>query len=317
MRGASKPGGAGAAWLLIGVLALSACGRQHGSANSGQATTTPATALNPPTGPAAPTATPAQREEAGLAPTQRGKVTQLNEDGSEMVEATTGDSGTHNPLLTAVASTMAASSSPAAAATTTAPTPWQDGVNYTRLVPAQPTDVPPGQIEVLEFFWYACPHCYAIDGQVEAWRKTKAAYISFSRVPVMWSEGHRSTARLFYTLKSLGKLDQLHAEVFKEIHVNNDPLIAPDPNDVAGAERVQAQFVAKFGISDSDFKKAYQSIGVETSLQRADELVQRYHIDAVPAVVIDGKYKADVRTAGSPERLLALIDDLTSLEHKH
>jgi thiol:disulfide interchange protein DsbA len=213
---------------------------------------------------------------------------------------------------------MAAGTSAASAATTTTPPPlWQEGVNYTRLVPAQPTSVPPGQVEVLEFFWYSCPHCYAIDPQVESWRKTKPAYITFSRVPVMWSEGHRSTARLYYTLESLGKLDQLHSEVFKEIHVNGNPLIASDPNDTAGAERVQEAFLKKSGISDDTFKKAYHSFAVETDLQRADQLGLRYRVDGVPTFVVNGKYVADVRSAGSPERLISLVDDLAAQEHKH
>lgn len=304
--------------LLVLALACGACGRQHGPNETSQSATTPATALTPPQSDAAPAATATQRQEAGLAPTQPGKIARLNEDGSETVEATNGDPGTHNVLLAAVASSMAAATSSASAATTTtAPPLWQEGVQYTRLVPAQPTSVPAGQVEVLEFFWYGCPHCYSIDPQVESWRKTKPAYISFARVPVMWSEGHRSTARLYYTLDTLGKLDQLHSEVFKEIHVNGDPLIASNPDDTAGAERIQSQFIRKFGVSDDAFSKAYHSFAVETALQRADELVQRYHIDAVPTFVINGKYVADVRTAGSPERLLALIGDLAALEHKH
>jgi thiol:disulfide interchange protein DsbA len=304
--------------LLVLALAFGACDRQHGSNETSQSATTPATALTPPESATAPTATATQRQEAGLAPTQPGKVARLNEDGSETVEATNGDPGTHNVLLAAVASSMAAATSTASAATTTtAPPLWQEGVQYTRLVPAQSTSVAAGQVEVLEFFWYGCPHCYAIDPLVESWRKTKPAYIGFSRVPVMWSEGHRSTARLYYTLENLGKLDRLHSEVFQEIHVNSDPLIASDPNDTAGAERIQTRFVRKFGVSDDAFSKAYHSFAVETALQRADELVQRYHIDAVPTFVINGKYVADVHTAGSPERLLALIDDLAALEHKH
>ena len=219
--------------------------------------------------------------------------------------------------MAAVASTVAAAAPAAAAANLTAPTLWQEGVNYTRLVPAQPTAVPAGQVEVLEFFWYACPHCYAIDPLVESWKKTKPAYISFSRVHVTWSEGHRSLARLYYTLESLGKLDQLHGEVFKEIHVNGNPLVASDSNDAAASERLQAAFVKKFGISEEEFKKAYHSFSVETALQRADQLVQRYRIDGVPTFVINGKYVADVRTAGTPERLISLVDDLAAQEHKH
>ena len=303
--------------LLCVTLALGACGKQQSASEQNQAATTPAAALTPPPVDAAPKATVSEQQAAGLVPTQQPKITRPNEDGSETVEETTGDSGTHNPLLAAVASTVAAASSTASAATTTAPTMWQEGTNYTRLVPAQPTSVPAGQVEVLEFFWYACPHCYAIDPLVESWRKTKPGFISFSRVPVMWSEGHRSTARLYYTLESLGKLEQLHGEVFKEIHVNGDPLIASDANDSAGAERIQAVFVKKFGISEDAFKNAYHSFAVETALQRADQLVQRYRIEGVPTFVVNGKYVADVRSAGSPERLLSLVDDLAAQEHKH
>jgi thiol:disulfide interchange protein DsbA len=304
--------------LFLGLaLALVACGKQQSANDQGSATTTPATALSPPATDTTPAATPSQRQEAGLAPSAPSKIKRPNEDGSETVEDTTGDSGTHNPLLAAVASTMAASTGAATAATTTGPTLWQEGVNYTRLVPAQPTNAAAGQVEVLEFFWYACPHCYAIDPLVESWKKTKPGFVSFSRVPVMWSEGHRSTARFYYTLESMGKLDQLHGEVFKEIHVNNNPLIATDPNDTAGAERLQTAFVKKFGISEDAFKKAYHSFAVETALQRADQLVLRYRVEGVPTFVVNGKFVADVRSAGTPERLLSLVDDLAAQEHKH
>ena len=287
---------------------LAACGRQQ-SAGMGSNSNSPAAAATSPA--------TAGTQKARASSAESSKITIANEDGSEKVEDTTGDTGAHNPLLAAVASTVAAATASAAAATTTGPTLWQEGVNYTRLVPAQPTAVAAGQVEVLEFFWYACPHCYAIDPLVESWKKTKPAYISFSRVHVMWSEGHRSLARLYYTLESLGKLDQLHGEVFKEIHVNGNPLVASDPNDVAQTERIQTAFVQKFGISADDFKKAYHSFSVETALQRADQLVQRYRIDGVPTFVINGKYIADVRSAGTPERLLALVSDLADQEHKH
>jgi thiol:disulfide interchange protein DsbA len=302
--------------LLVLAIALAACGQTPDAARP--ASTVPAAALTPPVkDEAPPTATAAQRQEAGLAPTQPSTVTRPNEDGSETVEETTGDSGTHNPILAAVASTMAAGSSTATAATAaTAPAIWQEGVNYSRLVPAQPTSVAPGQIEVLEFFWYGCPHCYALDPLLEAWRKVKPSYIAFSRVPVMWSESHRSTARLYYTLESLGKLDQLHGEVFREIHVNADPLIGSDPNDPAGAERVQAAFLRKFAITDDQFTKAEHSFAVETDLQRADQLGLRYRIESVPTFVINGKYETDVRAAGSPERLIAMISDIAAQEHK-
>jgi thiol:disulfide interchange protein DsbA len=245
------------------------------------------------------------------------QTSKLNKDGSETIEAAAGDSGVHNPLLAAVASTVAAATASASADALGGPTPWQEGVNYTRLVPAQPTDVHAGQVEVLEFFWYACPHCFALEPLVTTWRKSKPAYVTFVPVPVTWSEAHRSLARLFYTLDSLGKLDQLHDEIFKEIQVNGDPLVARDPGDAAETERMQTEFAVKAGIPESAFKTAYHSMGVDARVQRADELVQRYRIDGVPTFVVNGKYIADVRSAGTPERLMSLVGDLAAQEHKH
>lgn len=301
--------------LYLGLaLALTACGKQE-SAQERSPAGAPTRAAAP-TAAAPPHAATAADEEQKTAE-QVSKITRMNEDGSETVEDVTSDSSAHNPVLAAVASTVSASMSTASAAATSAPTLWQEGVNYTRLVPAQPTAAPAGQVEVLEFFWYACPHCYAIDPMVESWKKTMPAYISFSRVHVMWNEGHRSLARLYYTLESLGKLDQLHGEVFKEIHVKGNPLIAGDPNNTAESERIQTTFVKRFGISEDEFKKAYHSFAVDTALQRADQLVQRYRVDGVPTFVVNGKFVADVRSADGAERLLTLVGDLAAQEHKH
>jgi protein dithiol oxidoreductase (disulfide-forming) len=296
------------------ALALAACSK-HEAADPRSAPAAARTAAV--AGAKAPAHAPAsQQKTADQASDVPSKITRINEDGSETVEDVTGDSGAHNPLLAAVASTVAASTSTASAASVSNPTLWQDGVNYTRLVPAQPTAVPTGQVEVLEFFWYACPHCYAIDPLVAAWLKTKPSYVTFSRVHVEWNEGHRSLARLYYTLDSMGKLDQLHSEIFKEIHVNGNPLVAADPNNSAQSERIQTAFVVKFGVSEAEFAKTYHSMPVDLALQRADELVQRYRVDSVPRFVVNGKYLADVSTAGSPERLISLIGDLAAQEHK-
>jgi thiol:disulfide interchange protein DsbA len=292
--------------ILIAVLALGACGKhQAGSDRTG----TPATPQASRTARAA-LRTPAPSATQGMIQTSK-----LNRDGSETIEEAAGDSGAHNALLAAVASTVAAATPTASAEAASGP--WQDGVNYVRLVPGQPTDVPAGQIEVLEFFWYACPHCAALEPLVAAWKKSKPGYITFVPVPVTWSPGHRALARLFYTLESLGKLDQLHSEVFKEIQVSGDPLVAADPSDEAQTERLQMAFAKKEGISESAFAAAYHSMGVEARLQRADELVQRYRIDGVPTFVINGKYITDVHSAGGPDKLMSLVAYLAAQEHKH
>jgi thiol:disulfide interchange protein DsbA len=296
--------------LSVGLaLILAACGKQESADQRSPAAPSPAASQTH--------AADGPQKPAQQASDLPSKAARMNEDGSETVDSASGDNGSHNPILAAVASTVAGSISAASAATTTtAPTLWQEGVNYTRIVPAQPTSVAAGQVEVLEFFWYACPHCYSIDPLVEKWNKTKPAYVSFSRVHVMWSEGHRSLARLFYTLESMGKLDQMHGEIFKAIHVGGNPLVANDPNDTAETERIQALFVKKFGISEDDFRKAYHSFAVDTALQKADQLMERYRIDAVPTFVINGKFVADVHTADGPERLVSLVSDLATQEHK-
>jgi thiol:disulfide interchange protein DsbA len=302
--------------LLLGLgfaLALTACGKQEPSGLAPGKAPAPATA---------PTVQTTAAETPGKTAADAAKpmtMTRLNEDGSETVEETPGDTGAQNKLLAAVASTVAAATSTASAATPSG-TQWQEGTNYTRMVPAQPTSVAAGQVEVLEFFWYACPHCYALEPTVTAWLKSKPAYVSFSRVPVLWNEGHRSLARLFYTLDSMGKLNDAHGEIFKEIQVNGDPLIGPDPNNAAAAERVQLSFIKRLGISEADFEKEYHGFNVETAMQRADQLVQRYRITAVPMFVVNGKYVTDMSMAGAadhPERLMSLINDLAAQEHKH
>lgn len=292
--------------LLALTLLLAACGKQ----NSTEPATPAASAQGGNAASTANVAPPKAASATEKAPAEPTTIKRINEDGSETVETAAADSVVHNAMLSAVASTAVA------ATTLGAPSLWQEGVNYTRLVPAQPTSVPPGQVEVLEFFWYACPHCYALDPLVESWKKTKPAYITFIRVPVMWNESHRSLARLFYTLESLGKLEALHTAVFKEIQVNNNPLVDPGNNDAA-TERIQTTFAKDQGISPEAFKTAYHSFAVETALQRADQLTQRFRVDGVPTFVVNGKFIADVATAQGEDRILPLVSDLAALEHRH
>jgi protein dithiol oxidoreductase (disulfide-forming) len=292
------------------ALVVGACGKQHGASQNPAANVPPNKSLTPPPSNASAPPAPLAPQSAAA------KGAHANQDGSETMEESAGDSGAHNALYAAVASTVASATPSASADALTAPSLWQEGVNYTRIVPGQPTDVPAGQVEVLEFFWYACPHCYSLDPQVEAFRKSKPPYVTFARVHVTWTEGHRSLARLFYTLQALGKLDSLHGEVFKEIHVNGDPLVAQDAGDSAQTERIQSAWAVKEGIPEDAFKKAYHSFEVDQAVIKADELVQRYRIDGVPTFVINGKFIADVRTAGSAERLMALVGDLAAQEHK-
>jgi protein dithiol oxidoreductase (disulfide-forming) len=196
------------------------------------------------------------------------------------------------------------------------PTPqlpgWQPGVNYDPIVPGQPTSVAPGKVEVLEVFWLGCPHCYALEPYIRAWLKTKPAYIEFVRVPVMWNAIHRAHAHLFYTLQALGRPDLIE-KAFDTIQHQQSPLASPDE---AESLRMQQAFAVSNGISADDYKNAYNSFSVASDLQRAEELTQRYHVDSVPFIVVNGKYATDVGKAGGPEKLIKLIDDLAAFEHR-
>lgn len=254
----------------------------------------PATSANTPA-PAAP-----------AAPSTQAPATNASEgiEAGEAVETTEESSSTRADTL------MAAAVMPTPPETTTQ---WQKGLNYRVLVPAQPTSAPPDKVEVVYIFWYACAHCYALDPFLESWKTKKAPYIEFTRLPVMWGPAHRAHARLFYTLQALGKVEELHSAVFKEIQVNKNVLVSNDPVET---EQMQMEFVRRHGISEDDFRKAYNSFAVETALQRADQLTKRYQVTGVPYVVINGKYTADVGSAGGQNQLVALINDLAAQEHK-
>lgn len=191
---------------------------------------------------------------------------------------------------------------------------WKAGTNYRPLVPAQPTSSPPGKVEVVEIFWYGCGHCYALEPFLQSWDRNKPAYIDYVKVPVMWGPVHRAHARLFYTLKALGREKDLTPKVFDEIHRRGNMLVA---NDEAQTRALQLAFAKANGISEADFLKAYDGFSVNTWLQQAERLTRAYRVEGVPLIVINGKYITDVGMAGGHSELLALIDDLAAAEQRH
>ena len=237
------------------------------------------------------------------APAAADRATGMTEE-SEAADIPSGLS----PIAAAVAATTPAAATPI-------PARWQAEKNYLTLVPAQPTSVEPGKVEVDEFFWYGCGHCFHLDPSLEEWRKKgKAPYVEFVRVPVIWNDATRAHARLFYTIKALGKLDQLHTLAFREIHVNGNMLAAADP---AQTEQLQRAFLKANGVSDADFDRVFRSFSVESDLQRAEINSRRYKVTGVPLIAINGKYTADIGTANNSEsQLIELINDLTAAEHK-
>jgi protein dithiol oxidoreductase (disulfide-forming) len=288
--------------LLLLALALGACSRAPAPAADSAGS-----AGNPPAASADNAASPANAANGATSaanPVSANDLTAAAKTEQEGADKGTTDSG--DASLERVASLPQQAQLPGGQ--------WTPGTNYTVLSPTQPTDAAPGRVQVVEVFWYGCPHCYALDPYLESWLKNKPGYVDFVRVPIMWGDIHRAHARLFYTLQALGKLDELHTQVFDEIHQRNDFLYVQ--GDPQATLQSQLKFAQAHGISAAAFTNAYNSFGVQSNLQRADDLDRRYKIDAVPTIVIDGKYEADVGTAGGEEKLIQLINDLSASEKK-
>ena len=193
----------------------------------------------------------------------------------------------------------------AAAAPTSAR--FKEGTHYRKIVPAQPTGVSPGKVEVVEIFWYGCPHCFTLDPAIESWRaKSKPAYVEFVRVPALWNEQLRMHARVFYTAEALGKLDELHTLIFREIQVSGNHLTTVDKI---------AAFFRQHGVSAEEFQKTFSSFAVESKLQRADVLNRRYRVESVPMIVVNGKYATQLGMVDGEPALFALIGELAASEH--
>jgi thiol:disulfide interchange protein DsbA len=190
---------------------------------------------------------------------------------------------------------------------------WKAGTNYLPIVPGQPTSVGPDKVEVIEVFWYACPHCFDLEPYMQSWLKKKPAYVEFVRIPVMWGPVHRAHAHLFYTLQALQRSD-LDQKVFETIHDEHNMLVG---NDEVQTMNMQQKFAVAQGINADAFKTAYNSFTVSSNLARAEELTTRYHVEGVPLIIVNGKYVTDVGKAGGHAELIQLITDLVASEKRH
>ena len=284
--------------LLFGsalLLALVACGQKQAPSPASADPSSPAAevpaASQTEGAPASDQPTDASDEQAA---TPAENISETDDGAQENVPETT--SSTVQPALKLGGGT----SRPATSS-------FKEGANYSKVVPAQPTTVGPGQVEVVEVFWYGCGHCFALDPAIESWRKQgKPGYVQFVRIPAMWNDTTRMHARLFYTAEALGKLDELHSDIFREINVKGNGL-----NTVANI----TAFFRERGVSPDDFQKAFSSFAVENKLQRADFLNRRYRIESVPTIIVNGKYRTDVGMAGGEPQLFKLIGELSASEH--
>jgi thiol:disulfide interchange protein DsbA len=227
-------------------------------------------------------------------------------DGETVEEGTT----TTSPIAAAVAA-----NTPAMPATE--PLSWKKGENYTEFAVAQPVSTAPGSVEVIEGFWYGCPHCFELEPELVAWEGKKPAWVQLKRLPVIFNEVTREDARLYFTIEGLGLVDKLHGEVYREVHVRGHPLTVMRGNrvDPAATEKSAREFLMSHGVSAEDFARHYRTFSTENKLRQAENLARRYTLDHTPIVVVQGKYLTDVGMAGGRKELMQLINDLAAREH--
>ncbi len=168
-----------------------------------------------------------------------------------------------------------------AATATASPTNPVNGVDYRTLEQPQPTEAGGNKVEVIEFFWYACPHCNALEPALNDWVKKQGDNILFKRVPVNFRESFVPQQRLYYTLEEMGKLDEMHAKVFQAIH-NGRQTLDTDASVI--------EFIEKQGIDKKEFVKRYNSFSVSAKVTRAKYLQGAYNVDGVPMIAIGGRY---------------------------
>ena len=176
-----------------------------------------------------------------------------------------------------------------------------EGTHYVRLSQPVPAG-PAGKIEVIEFFWYGCPHCNAFEPTLEPWVKQLPADVAFHRVPVAFSaEPFVAHQRIFYALDSLGLVAAMHRKVFYAIH--NDRLRLDKPVDISA-------FMGRNGVDAAKFMQAYDSFAVQAKGKQATQQAAAYKIDGVPAIGIQGRYYTSGSLAGTNEKALAVADVL-------
>ncbi|RCS57094.1 thiol:disulfide interchange protein DsbA/DsbL [Parvibium lacunae] len=181
----------------------------------------------------------------------------------------------------------------------------REGYDYLVVKPAQPTDAA-GKIEVVEFFWYGCPHCFDFDPQLEAWLKKLPADVAFRRIHVAFRDDFVPHQRLFYTLEALGKLPELHKKAFEAFHVQRLPM--------NNADQI-AQWASQQGLDKKTFLDMYNSFSINSKCAAAKQASDNWKIRGVPTLGIQGKYLTSASIAGGRhERALEvasqLIDDI-------
>jgi thiol:disulfide interchange protein DsbA len=178
---------------------------------------------------------------------------------------------------------------------------FKEGTDYLKLGKPAPVDSPADKIEVIEFFWYSCPHCNAFEPTFDAWVKKQPAQVIVKRAPVAFRDDFVPQQRLYYALEAMGKVEELHRKVFNAIHVEKQRL---------GTQDQIADWIAKQGVDRTKFLEAYNAFGVAGKARRATQLQDAYQVDGVPSLGVAGKYFTSGSIAQSMPRTLQVVEFL-------
>jgi len=183
-----------------------------------------------------------------------------------------------------------------------------EGTHYVRLGQPLPVTAPAGKVDVVEFFWYGCPHCNAFEPMLEAWVKKLPEFASFRRVPVQFREEPFGThQRIYFALEAMGQLEAMHRKVFHAIH--NERLKLDKPAEIQA-------FMTKNGVDGAKFVEVMNSFGVQTKARQAKQLAESYRIDGVPALGIQGRFYTSGSLAGGQDKMLVVADFLIQASRK-
>lgn len=185
--------------------------------------------------------------------------------------------------------------------------PPQEGIDYLKLDKPASTDGVKGKIEIVEFFWYHCPHCHRFEPTLQAWLKKLPKDVHFRRVHVAFRADFVLDQQLFYTLEAMGKIEQMHARVFTAIHA--------EKLDLTSREKI-IDWVVKQGIDKTKFSEIYDSFAIGSKATRATQLQNAYNVTGVPALGIAGQFYTDGSLAQSMERALQITDYLVGTLRK-
>lgn len=181
-----------------------------------------------------------------------------------------------------------------------------EAVGYETITPAQPTH-DTAKVEVIEFFWYGCPHCYDFEPLLNKWKENLPKNVEFIRQPAAFNETWTNHAKAYYTAEALGVADKLHADFFDAVQKKGEDL---------QTEEQLAKFFVAHGVKEADFHEAYNSFPVDAKIRQAGAMAARYGITGVPAIIINGKYKTNGKLAGSHEKMIDVMNQLIAQESK-